>query len=84
MAIARRVGYGKKILVGDKNLKNAEGTAEIMKNAGFDAEPVRMDLSSRTSIDSMIKKGRSTGKSNTSSMLPACRRTRHPQNHPEG
>ena len=61
MAIARRVGYGKKILVGDKNEKNAEGTAEIMKNAGFDAEPVGMDLSSRTSIDSMIKKGQEYG-----------------------
>ena len=27
MAIARRMGYGKKIILGDKNLKNAEAIA---------------------------------------------------------
>ena len=40
MAIARRVGYGKKIVMGDKNIKNAKAIAEIMNNAGFDVEPV--------------------------------------------
>ena len=28
MAIARRVGYGKKIVMGDKNIKNAKAIAE--------------------------------------------------------
>ena len=35
MAIARRTGFGKKIILGDKSLKNAETIAEIMNNAGY-------------------------------------------------
>ena len=56
MAIARRVGYGKKIVLGDKNINNANAIADIMNKAGFDAESVEMDLSSRESIQMMIKK----------------------------
>lgn len=50
MAIARRTGYGKKIVIGDRSMKNAETTAKIMNDAGFDASAVEMDLSSRSSI----------------------------------
>ena len=39
MAIARRTGFGKKIILGDKSLKNAETIAEIMNNAGYDVVP---------------------------------------------
>ena len=35
MAIARRVGFGKKIVLGDKNMKNCETIAKIMTDAGF-------------------------------------------------
>ncbi|MCM1397866.1 MAG: SDR family oxidoreductase [Clostridium sp.] len=56
MAIARRMGYGKKIVVGDKNIENAKTIAEIMNQAGFDVEPVEMDLSSRESILKLIDK----------------------------
>ncbi len=56
MAIARRMGYGKKIILGDKNIANAKVVADIMNNAGFDAEPIEMDLSSRESIKRMIEK----------------------------
>lgn len=61
MAIARRVGYGKKIIAGDKNLENARAAAEIMNNAGFDVEPVEMDLSSRKSILDFIACGQEYG-----------------------
>ncbi len=54
MAIARRMGFGKKIVVGDKSLKNAETIAKIMNEAGFDVTPVEMDLSSRESIKNLI------------------------------
>lgn len=54
MAIARRLGADKKIIIGDKNLHNAQNIAQIMTNAGFDAEAVEMDLSSRDSIKNMI------------------------------
>ena len=56
MAIARRMGYGKKIVMGDKNINNAKAIAEVMNNAGFDVEPVEMDLSSRGSIKNLIAK----------------------------
>lgn len=61
MAIARRMGYGKKIVVGDKKLENAEDIARIMNNAGFDAIPVEMDLSSRESISNLIAEARKYG-----------------------
>lgn len=61
MAIARRMGYGKKIVVGDKKPENAEDIARIMNNAGFDAIPVEMDLSSRASILSLIAEARKYG-----------------------
>lgn len=61
MAIARRMGYGKKIVVGDKKLENAEDIVRIMNNAGFDAIPVEMDLSSRESILSLIAEARKYG-----------------------
>ena len=55
MAAARRIGFNKKIIVGDKNLKNAQEIAKIMTNAGFDIEPVECDISSRDSILNMIE-----------------------------
>ena len=44
MAIARRMGYGMKIVVGDKNIRNAEAISDIMNKAGFDVVAVEMDL----------------------------------------
>ncbi|WP_291581779.1 SDR family oxidoreductase [Bacteroides sp.] len=61
MAITRRVGYGKKIVVGDKRMENAEEFVRIMNNAGFDAVPIEMDLSSRESILNLIAKARKYG-----------------------
>ena len=43
-------------MIGDKNINNAKNIAEIMNNAGFDVEYMEMDLSSRDSIKSIIKK----------------------------
>ena len=61
MAIARRMGYGKKILVGDKNLENAQSIAKIMNDVGYDVTPVEMDLSSRASIQKMIAQAQQMG-----------------------
>lgn len=61
MAIARRIGTGKKIVVGDKKLENAESTAKIMNEAGFDVVPVSMDLSDKTSILNFINTGQTYG-----------------------
>lgn len=61
MAIARRMGYGRKIVVGDKNRGNAEATAKIMNGAGFDVVPVETDISSRESIRALIAEGQKYG-----------------------
>lgn len=61
MAIARRVGFGKKIVLGDKSMKNAEAIAKIMNEAGYDVEPFEMDISSRDSIRAIIGKAAQYG-----------------------
>lgn len=61
MAIARRMGYDMKIVVGDRKMENAEAAAKIMNEAGFDVIPVAMDLSSRESIQAMIAEGQKYG-----------------------
>lgn len=61
MAIARRVGYGMKIVIGDKKMENAETISRIMNEAGFDTVPVEMDLSSRESIVKLIERAQSFG-----------------------
>lgn len=61
MAIARRMGYGMKIVVGDKSIKNAEAIADIMNKAGFDCGAVEMDLSSRESIKHIIAEAQKYG-----------------------
>lgn len=61
MAIARRMGFGKKIVVGDKKKENAEAIAKIMNEAGFDCLPVVCDISSRESILSLIAEGQKYG-----------------------
>lgn len=61
MAIARRMGYDMKIVVGDKKLENAQTIAEIMNAAGFDVVPVEMDLSNRASIQNLIVEAQKYG-----------------------
>lgn len=61
MAIARRMGHGMKIVVGDKRMENAAQIAETLNNAGFDAVAVEMDLASRSSILSLIDTARQYG-----------------------
>ena len=61
MAIARRVGFNHKIIIGDKNIKNAENISKIMQNAGFDTSFLEMDLSSRDSICNLINEAQKYG-----------------------
>ena len=61
MAIARRIGYGKKIIVSDKKFDNAKNIAKIMTEAGFDIEPIECDISSRESILNLISIGKNFG-----------------------
>ena len=61
MAIARRLGYGKTIVIGDKKIENAEAVAKIMNEAGFHVIPLEMDLSSRSSIKHLITEAQKYG-----------------------
>lgn len=61
MAIARRMGYGMKIVIGDKRKENAEVVAGILNQAGFNAVPIEMDLSSRASILHLIAEAQRYG-----------------------
>ena len=61
MAIARRIGFGKKIILGDKKIENANTIAKIMNDAGYDVAPFEMDLSSRESILAIIAEAQKYG-----------------------
>ena len=61
MAISRRIGFGKKIVIGDKSINNAQTISKIMNDAGFDTIPVEMDLSSRESIMNLIAEAQKHG-----------------------
>ena len=61
MAIARRVGFGMKIVLGSRKLSSAEAVAKTMNDAGYDVVPVAADLSSRESIQNLIKEAQKYG-----------------------
>ena len=61
MAIARRMGSGMKIVMGDKKLENAQAIAKIMNDAGYDVTPVVTDISSREAIQALIAEGQKYG-----------------------
>ena len=55
MAIARRIGNGKKIVLADWKIENANNSAKILTEAGFDTLAIEVDISSRKSINQLIK-----------------------------
>lgn len=61
MAIARRVSYGKTIFVADWKQENAETISKILREAGFDAEAVTVDISDKNSVLNLIEKVNSVG-----------------------
>ena len=61
LAIARRMGYGMKIVIGDKNIENAKNISDILNKAGFDTVAHEMDLSSRESIKNILVEAQKYG-----------------------
>ena len=49
-AIARRVGAGKHVVLGDLKLEAAKVAAKIFEDAGFETSAIAVDISSRESI----------------------------------
>lgn len=61
MAIARRIGYGKTVVIGDKAVAHAQAVARTMNQAGFDCAAAELDLSSRDSILSFLEAAQARG-----------------------
>lgn len=54
LAILRRVGSGKKIIIGDKQVEKAQTMAEQLQSVGFDVEAIPLDLGKRETIRSFV------------------------------
>lgn len=61
LAIARRMANGNKIFVGDWKLENANSITNILKEAGFDAAPFEVDISSKESVLKLINAAKAQG-----------------------
>src|SRR5689334_22587881 len=60
-AIARRVGFGKHLLLADKRIENANAAAETLGNVGYDVSAHAVDISSRMDVEAIIAKATSIG-----------------------
>jgi NAD(P)-dependent dehydrogenase (short-subunit alcohol dehydrogenase family) len=54
-AIARRVSAGKQVLMADLRSENAEVAAEVLRDAGFEVTTATVDVSSRDSVQALVK-----------------------------
>ena len=62
LAIARRVGAGKHIVLADYNEANAAAAAKLLEDAGFEVSTIKTDLGSRESILALVEYAKSKGK----------------------
>jgi NAD(P)-dependent dehydrogenase (short-subunit alcohol dehydrogenase family) len=60
-AIARRIGAGKRLLLADLRLENADAAAKTLSEAGFEVTTVTVDVSSRVSVEALVAKAISLG-----------------------
>src|SRR5918911_544610 len=60
-AIARRVSAGKRVLLADLRQENAEAAAKTLSDAGFDVTTATVDVSSRASVQTLVKQAASLG-----------------------
>ena len=60
-AIVRRVATGKHVLLADLRKENADAAARILGDAGFSVTTAIVDVSSRSSLHTLIKKATNLG-----------------------
>ncbi len=60
-AIVRRMSQGKEILLADLRPENTEAAAKILRDAGFVVTTTQVDVSSRESIQALVKIATSLG-----------------------
>jgi NAD(P)-dependent dehydrogenase (short-subunit alcohol dehydrogenase family) len=74
-AIARRVGFGKHVLLADKREENAKAAEEILGNAGYDVSVATVDVSSRGDVYRLVetatRRGRVTGLIHAAGVSPS-------------
>jgi NAD(P)-dependent dehydrogenase (short-subunit alcohol dehydrogenase family) len=61
MAIARRVGAGKHILLADIKMQNADAAAKILSDAGFENSTTLVDVSLRQSVLALVETAQNIG-----------------------
>jgi NAD(P)-dependent dehydrogenase (short-subunit alcohol dehydrogenase family) len=54
-ACARRVCAGKRVLLADLNEANAQTAAKVLLDAGFEVNTIRVDVSSRSSVRTVVE-----------------------------
>jgi NAD(P)-dependent dehydrogenase (short-subunit alcohol dehydrogenase family) len=60
-AIARRVSAGRKVLLADLKLANAEAAAKVLADAGFDVSAEAVDVSKRSDVVALANKAAALG-----------------------
>jgi NAD(P)-dependent dehydrogenase (short-subunit alcohol dehydrogenase family) len=63
-AIARRVSAGKRVVMADLRSDNAEAAAEVLRDAGFEVITATVDVSSRESVQALVKTATELGEVN--------------------
>jgi NAD(P)-dependent dehydrogenase (short-subunit alcohol dehydrogenase family) len=60
-AIARRVSAGKHVVLADLRQENADAAAKVLMDAGFDVTTAVVDVSSRESVQALVKTATALG-----------------------
>jgi NAD(P)-dependent dehydrogenase (short-subunit alcohol dehydrogenase family) len=61
LAIARRVGAGKQVLLADLRQENVDAAATVLSDAGFEVTKTIVDVSSRKSVQALVEQAASLG-----------------------
>ena len=61
LAIARRVGVGKHVLLADMRPENANAAAEVMGNVGYEVSVAAVDASSREAVRALVQNATGVG-----------------------
>jgi len=61
LAIARRIGHGRKLLLANHAQAASEDAAKTLKLAGFDAQGMVVDIASRASIEAVVERACAMG-----------------------
>lgn len=60
-AIARRVSFGKHVLLADLRQESAQAAADVLGNAGYEVSTATVDVSSREAVHGLVQKATSLG-----------------------